>query len=56
MPKITIGNIDKDKELVEAIIQYKNENNLDSGAAIVRLLCQYALEVKKVGKRRESGV
>ena len=48
MSLFTIGNAQKDSELIKDIINYQKENHLASGADAVRELCKFALEVKKV--------
>lgn len=48
---ITIGNANKDTELVAKIKRYQREKNYTSAADAVRALCEYALDMKEVSKK-----
>ena len=48
--RITIGNTDKDKELIMRITEYKKERNFSSLAEAVRSLCRDALDIKRATK------
>ena len=45
-----IGGNEADKELMEEIEKYRKKRGLKHNSEAVRELCQYALEVKKVGE------
>lgn len=38
----------KEQELIDKIMAYQKENNIDSFSKAVRKLCTYALEVGKI--------
>ena len=44
---ITIGNAQKDEELIKEIVQYQKQKNFTSAADVVRELCKDALAIKK---------
>lgn len=47
---ITIGNSQKDSELIKDILAYMNEKKFHSAADTVRSLCEDALAMKKALK------